>query len=489
MLIAQIFVSSGIKQSIHSRHRFCMKRLFYIILILTIQLLIFRAAFAASPSEKVPRYKKRNQQAVENLQKMTPEQLKAIDAKLSKALTYYYDRKFALALPLFREIAQMVETMDIMFWIGTSAMNLGKTELAIESFNKMLAIDPELHRVRLELAATYFSMGKFDEAKKELEVVEASSPPPEVQANIKRMLAAINDRTQKTSWNLRASAGLLFDTNINAGPGQRELEVVGGTLNLDELSSQLGDQGTLIEAFGNLNYDIGERRGLMWNTSANLFNKVYLNYSQFNFLLMDVATGPWYVRHRDIFKLPVGFTHTQYGSDRLYYAFNIFPSYEYNFSQTFGLRGSYLYRNINYFSTRNSELDNATHRIDLRPLFYLKGRRHIVSGLVGYENSDADADQWSYNTPLLGISYIGNFPSRTELYLGYQWFRREYDGTPPLYEQDREDTRSMFRVAVSQRFFKRLFWSVTFNYIDNESNADLYTFDQKAFSVNLGWLH
>lgn len=466
-----------------------MKKIVFILLLTALQFGVFRTADASSSSEKEPLYKKQNQKAVEAMRKMSPEQLEAIDKKLTQALTYYYDRKFALALPLFREIADLVQTMDIMFWIGTSAMNVGQTELAIESFQKMLAIDPELHRVRLELAATYFSIGRFDEARQELEKVKAASPPPEVQANIQRMLTAIDERTRKTFWSLRASAGLLFDTNINAGPGQRELEVVGGTLNLDELSTQLGDQGTLVEAFGNLNYDIGEQRGLMWNTSGNFFNKAYLNYSQFNFMLMDVSTGPWWVRKRDIFKLPLGFSFTQYGSDRLYYAFNVFPSYEYNFSQTFSLRGSYLYRNLNYYDVKNSELDNATHRIGLRPFVYLKGRQHILSALVGYENSDADADRWSYNTPLLGVSYLGNFPTKTEVFLSYQWFRREYDGTPLLYDQDREDTRSMFRAAVSQRFFQRLFWSIAFNYIDNDSNADLYTFDQKAFTVNLGWLY
>ena len=465
-----------------------MKKIVFILVILHLQLGNFLNAVAASSPEKEPLYKKKNQEAVKTLREMAPEQLQAIDDKLSIALTYYYDRKFALALPLFLEIAEIVETMDIMFWIGTSAMNIGQTELAIDSFQKMLAIDPELHRVRLELAATYFSIGRFEEARLELEQVKAVSPPAEVQENIQRMLTAIDERTRKSFWNLRASAGLLFDTNINAGPGQRELEVVGGTLSLDELSSQLGDQGTLVEAFGNFNYDIGEPRGLMWNTSGNFFNKAYLNYSQFNFMLMDISTGPWWVRQRDIFKLPLGFSFTQYGSDRLYYAFNLFPSYEYNFSQTFSLRGSYLLRNINYYDVRNSELDNLTHRIDLRPFFYLRGRQHIISGLVGYENSDADADRWSYNTPLLGISYLGNFPTKTELYLGYQWFRRNYNGTPLLYDRDREDTRSMFRAAVSQRFFRNLFWSVAFNYIDNNSNADLYTFDQKAFSVKLGWL-
>ena len=115
-----------------------MKKFFYILLPLAFLFGIFHTALAASPSKKAPLYKKQNQKAVETMRKMTPEQLKAIDATLAKALTYYYDRKFALALPLFKEIAQLVETMDIMFWIGTSAMNIGQTELAIESLRRCL---------------------------------------------------------------------------------------------------------------------------------------------------------------------------------------------------------------------------------------------------------------------------------------------------------------------------------------------------------------
>jgi thioredoxin-like negative regulator of GroEL len=98
-------------------------------------------------------FQKANKEAVEKLRKMTPEKVAALDDKLAEALTLYYDGKFAQALPIFNSISADVETMDIMWWLGTSAMKTGDTKLAIAEFQRMLAVDPGLHRVRLELAA------------------------------------------------------------------------------------------------------------------------------------------------------------------------------------------------------------------------------------------------------------------------------------------------------------------------------------------------
>jgi tetratricopeptide (TPR) repeat protein len=239
---------------------------------------------------------------------MSPEEIKALDKKLAEALILYYDRKFARALPIFKEIAGKVETMDIMFWVGTSAMKVGETQLAIRNFKKMLAIDPKLHRVRLELAAAYFTLGHYDAARRELELVQAASPPPSVQKNVEKLLAVIEERGRKVFWNLRLSEGFLWDNNINAGPDHNELEVVGGTLTLDRTSAKLRDEARVTDVAGNVIYDVGERNGLMWNTTASFYKLAYLDYSQFNYKAMDVTTGPWWAGRSEILKIPLGNT-------------------------------------------------------------------------------------------------------------------------------------------------------------------------------------
>ena len=103
---------------------------------------------------------------VAKLAAMTPEQLAELDRRLAKALTLYYDRNYEEALPLFQDIAKEVQTTDLMFWTGNCAMKLGKADLAVKSYHKALEINPELHRVRLELSAALMAQSRYDEAKK-----------------------------------------------------------------------------------------------------------------------------------------------------------------------------------------------------------------------------------------------------------------------------------------------------------------------------------
>jgi len=86
--------------------------LFSILSFLLIPSVLVKAA-DFSNSQEIETDAKVNKKAVKKLREMTPEKINAIDKKLAEALILYYDRKFGLALPIFKEIADQVETMDI----------------------------------------------------------------------------------------------------------------------------------------------------------------------------------------------------------------------------------------------------------------------------------------------------------------------------------------------------------------------------------------
>lgn len=427
-----------------------------------------------------------NQEAVEKLSRMTAAEIEALDKKLAEALVLYYDRDFARALPIFNQIADQVETMDVMFWIGTSAMQVGQNRLAVEKFKKMLAIDPQLHRVRLELARTYFQMGRLEQARLELEYVMAAAPPPGVQQNIQKMLGAIDEKSKKLFWNLRASLGFLRDDNVSSGPEQKGYDVSGGTFTPSTISSKQRDEAWVANVAGNVLYDIGEGRDWMWNTTFNLYNKSYFDFSEFNYLVVDMTTGPWLARSRDILKVPFGYSESEFGSDRLSYIFHVDPNYEYHFSPNFSLKGLLSYSKENFHGDERSVLDNENHRYELTPNFYFDNRRHIVSASVGYEDHNAKVARYSYADPYFACSYFFRVRPETELFLKYELARREYQGLDPFYGQDRSDKRHMYTAVVSQGFYKNFFVSLSFGFIENDSNLELYDYDKTTYAVNIG---
>ncbi len=428
-----------------------------------------------------------NKEAIEKLRKLPPEKIASLDEKLAEALTLYYDGKFAQALPIFNMISADVETMDIMWWLGTSAMNVGETRLAVQKFQQMLAVDPSLHRVRLELAAAYFQLKQYEDARREAEAVKNARPPEAVVRNIDKLLAAIEESTKTLYWNVRFSQGIQWDSNISSGPDQKVLNVTGGTLTLNNDTAEIGDWASITNFSGNVLYDFGRKQGFMWNTTADLYNQFYFHNGKYNYSLADVSTGLWWVGPRDILKLPLGMAKQEFGSDPLSTIYHVKPSWEHYFTPGFSVKALYAYSNERFIDVEYDDQDNVTNRFEITPNFYFLNRRHIVSISGGYERSAADARRFTYTAPYGAVSYYTRFPTNTDLFLRYQYSNRDYKAAPLLYSEDRVDRRHAFSIALSQEFLKHFFTSLAFNYIDNHSNLELYAFRKQTYTLSFGF--
>lgn len=441
-----------------------------------------------------------DQAILEKARKENPEKLAAMDEKLAEALILYYDGQYSKALPIFNEIAKDMETTDVMWWIGTSAMNTGNLEMAVKKFKEMLAIDPNLHRVRLELAAAYFQLGRYEEANKELMIVKASNPPPAVQANIDRMLAATKEQQKKLTLGFRFAMGYMWDNNVSAGPSNQTLSAgTGFTFTLADDVSKVRDEAVVNSLGVNLLYDFGDKQGFMWNSDVSLYSTAYKKYGKYNYVMTDASTGLWWVGRQDILKLPVGYLTQSLGSSyfdhRLSYIIHFDPSYEHFFNQYFSLKGAYTYQSEVFAEAVNNAMDNVTRRYEINPNIYLFDRKVIISLTAGYETVDADnrvgdteTRLYSFDGQYYGISTLFRFPTQTELFLRYRWNDRKYKTAPaqwwyPDYRVDRKDA---YTVVLSQSFLKHCFASFAFNYIDNKSNADLYKFDKETYTLMLG---
>ena len=75
-----------------------------------------------------------------------------------------------------------------------------------------------------------------------------------------------------------------------------------------------------------------------------------------------------------------------------------------------------------------------------------------------------------------------------EFYTRYKYNRRDFASPALLYPPNhlRRDKRHNVYMALTRNFTARWFSSLTYNYIVNSSNTDLYDFSKTIFGLNVG---
>jgi len=450
--------------------------------------------------EKSPESEAFDQKAMEKLKKMTPKQVEALDKRLAEALTFLYDREYARALPIFREISDQVETMDILFWFASCAAGAKDIELAETKFRQMLDIDSNLHRVRLELATVYFGAGRYDDARKELNAVIDAKPPKAVENNVKKLLAAIDEKTRRWFTNLRATLTGQRDSNVSAGPDQAIIVIPlgGGTIGpLSETQQEVADWVAVFNLAGNALYDMGKKGSWMWNSTGSFYNTHNSSNTEFDYLQWRVTTGPWFVGRKSVLKLPMGYAENNYEHDHLYDTVDVAPSYEYFFTSQFSLRGMFFYGQDTYEETfppawDKSGQDNDNRIMEINPNFFFNNRKDVLSFYLSDEEVQSKAPRFSYNAYNWAVSYFkrfGIFDWDMELYTRYKYSLKQYDTNALLWPLgfDRRDKRQNFYILLSRNFSRRYFASLSYNWLNNNSNTELYDYDKNIYALSVGF--
>jgi tetratricopeptide (TPR) repeat protein len=413
------------------------------------------------------------------------ENVQGLDSNLARALKHYYDKDYEKALPLFQEIANHIETRDLMFLIGRCEVKTGKYDAAIEKFQQILSQNPELYKVRLELADTFFMAGRYKEAGTELKKIQAASAPESILNEVDKRYVRIGG-IKKFNWRLSLYLGGEYDDNINSGPDRTEINTPGGSVGLSRGQQETSSYNfiTGLNYYGL--YDVGEPSGFFWNGALDAYYSVSEEDSDFNYLSVNVSTGPLWQSAWGIVKMPVGYMDTSYGEEHLTRAFYFEPNIEHFFNEHVSIQGTYELTIEDYTDSEYRDYDNTMNRVTIGPNIYLNDMRQIISCGVSLAHRDADADRTTFDAVSFILSYYTKFSTNTEVLLKYKWRERQYDGPSSNTVDDREDDRHTFNATVGQEFFDRYFMSLGFTYMDNDSNDELFDFDKTVYTLKVG---
>ena len=152
------------------------------------------------------------------------------DAQIGTAVALLHDGQWEAAFAILRPLAARdPRAGELLFETGMVSLGLAHRpgiadaerdaflDVSIAAFRAILAANPELIRVRLELARAFFLKRQDGLARRQFERVLAGDVPAPVVANVNRFLAEIRARRR---WTAHGGIGLAPDTNIGAAPAQ-----------------------------------------------------------------------------------------------------------------------------------------------------------------------------------------------------------------------------------------------------------------------------
>ena len=365
------------------------------------------------------------------------------------------------------------------FLRGSIALQQGEWQAAIERFRAMLTRDPELLRVRLDLAFAYYQAEEDGSAAYHFrQALGAEELPPAARA---RALLFLDLIRRRKSWSITGSLALAPDTNINNATSSRLVELFG-------LPAQLSEDARETSGIG-LNANIGggyEARispDLRFRTSASLQTRTY-EQSQFNDRTLSLRAGPRFLFERFDLRPELTARGRELGGDTYSRSLGLTLASDWLVAPAWRLSGSVAGERVFY----ETFLGDGTSYAATLGLAHALNQATLLRADGSFRRETVERDAYSWREYVLGLSASRELPEGFVVTAGpsYRW--RAYDGILASLSRDpREDETLAGRITVSNRHIDLFGFmpEVTVRYEERDSNVDLYDYDRVVADIGV----
>lgn len=355
----------------------------------------------------------------------------------------------------------------------------GDYATAEKIYRQMLTADPNLHRVRLELAQSLFERGNFEAADYNFRLVLAAHISGEVRARILSYLAQI--RRDKW-WTGTFQFAIVPDTNINHGPSTSEVTIFGLPFQLSRDTTKKSGIGIEAGVSGDVRPRIGPNLRLA--LGGQLFAREYLSGGDFDDRSATLRVGPIYAHGRGEVGLFGLGTRRWYAHDPYSTSLGVRGFGDYDLTSRIQASGGVTFQDIDLDT--GIRLDGQYYGIDAS-LAYVFDDRSIVRAFGGWAVDDRTDPGESYDFYRFGIGYSRELPLGLIAYIAPEIRLRNYHGQPGLFEEDRDDVmyRVEGRLTLRQLIIRDFAPFVSFAYEKNDSSIEFFGYDRLRGSIGI----
>ena len=417
------------------------------------------------------------------------------DRRVNMARVLVNRQRFAEALEILKPLAleDRPDQTDIRFLLGLAASRgsqapglgddkrLQLLDEAIAVFRSILIRQPELVRVRLELALAFYLKEEDGLAREHFERALVGKPPAALVSNISRFLKVMRARRRWTGY---FGFSIAPDTNINAASDAQFFYINGlpFRLNQQQVSSGIGIVGW---GGGEYQFPLASRWRL--RAGVNVNHREYRG-NRFDQTFVGGFVGPrWLINRNTEMSLLASMSQRWWGGSSLSYDFGTRLEVEHRVFAGLRLSGRASWQ----------DRTNQQQKFLEGPLMVFSlGASYVpfpivqVTALVGYQQQDAQAEDWS------NAGYWGRVGTNVALPWGFtvgasaefRW--TNYEGPSPFVRDlsPRRDRTRILGATLLNRAITVYGFSpqIAFSHQVRESNSERFDFQRNL--VEMRWV-
>lgn len=395
----------------------------------------------------------------------------------------------------FQETLSKPADLDVLFKFASIATKTGDLEGAISALERMLLINPNLPRVRLELGVLYYRLGSYEIARDYLQsALKAQSLPPDVRGKAEQFMADVQKRLSPSHLSGDLFAGMRYQSNANLGPATSAVRLFGQAANLNQQALGTADWSFVGSAQLRHSYDLGLQDKSAIESQLTTYANRQFSLQAANVSLIDFTVGPRFQAFQGIFEdvmlkpfLSAGYIWV---NDQPYYG-------SYGAGLEAGVVLSDKLRNVSIFSWRQQNYPNTDYLptnsqftgVQFSGITTFQYQLTDVITLYGFGNLQRYETQTtpSQNYSLAGLGggmafrfadplFKSDLPWSINLTVNQQWW--QYDAPDPIIDPTvtRTQLDTILNIVLSIPFDDRTTFSIAGGRFTRGSNLPNYAF-------------
>jgi|GEM_PF-1514239 len=327
-------------------------------------------------------------------------------------------------------------------------------EAALMAYDRILIVQPDATRIKLEIARCHMQLGSFETAKQYFYEVLNSNPPDAVKKNVDYLLAAIAATEKRNFFSGSASFG--FDVDDNGRSSElyfADITLPGSGITLS--NAQVGArpvQDTITSTIVGINhiYKFLDTP-YAWKSSLISYNTFYNELKDLNVNLLGLSSGPSYQTDTSLFEFHGTVNNVALGHEEYVRPIGFGGSALFLLDPQILLNSSFTFENKRYSKAANADQDANNYSLTINPLFIIGDNRYNFS--VSREWENADADYWSYDRLKFSLRYDRTLPYDFTAFFSLTATMTDYDAIETALTVKRSDTVEEFSFGLSRQLW------------------------------------